>query len=244
MDEMQQPDINNTNGTLQQASNPEEQAWTDKGNAAAQSGDFESAAEAFEQAVLISPDDARARYNLALAQQYLGDSELAIAGYRRAIDLDPQLLDAYINLGNLYGELGMNEDSLETFQQALELDPESDDLYLSVGDAYRTQGLYQDAIQAYRQAIIFNPDNTAASDNLRDVRERVNEQLRRLMEQERRIDEEPRDTSRYAELASLYLDMRRYDDALSIANQMLALAPTGHTGNAMLARADQQQEQR
>ena len=74
MDEMQQPEINNTNGTLQQASNPEEQAWTDKGNAAAQSGDFESAAEAFEQAVLISPDDARARYNLALAQQYLGDS--------------------------------------------------------------------------------------------------------------------------------------------------------------------------
>ena len=244
MDEMQEEKTNNSNGTSPQASDPEEQAWTDKGNAAAQRGDFESAAEAFEQAVLISPDDARARYNLALAQQYLDDSELAIAGYRRAIDLDPQLIDAYINLGNLYGELGLHEDSLETFQQALELNPERDELYLSVGDGYRTQNLYQDAIQAYRQALILNPENTNAADNLRDVRERVNDQMRRLMEQERRIDEDPGDASRYAELVSLHLDMRRYDEALSVANQMLALDPSGRTGYDMLASVYEQMGER
>src|SRR5437016_8508332 len=143
MDEMQSLANDNTDGAKLQSGNADEQEWTDKGNAAAQQGDYEGAAEAFEQAVAISPDDARARYNLALAQQYLGDSELAIAGYRRAINLDPQLLDAYVNLGILYGELGLNEDSLETFQQALELNPANDELYLNVGDAYRTQNLYQ-----------------------------------------------------------------------------------------------------
>src|SRR5947209_7019878 len=121
---------------------------------------------------------------------------------------------------NLYGELGLYEESLETLQQALELDVENDELYLAVGDAYRTQNLYQDAVQAYRQALILNRDNAAAADNLRDVRERINEQLRRLMEQERHIDAEPADAGRYAELATTYLDMHRYDDALSIANQM------------------------
>src|SRR5438477_9628646 len=219
-------------------------SWTDRGNAAALQGDYEGAVEAFEKAVEINPNDARARYNLALAQQYLGDSEIAVAGYRRAIDLDPQLIDAYINLGNLYGELGLQEDSLETLQQALELDPENSELYLSVGDAYRTQNLYQDAIQAYRQALILNPDNSVASDNLRDVRERVNDQLRRLMDQERRIDEDPSSAARYAELASLYLDMRRYDEALSIANQMLALDPTGRTGYDMLAAVYEQMGER
>ncbi len=88
----------------------QEQAWNDKGNTAAQRGDYEGAAEAFEQAVAADPHDAHARYNLALAQQYLGDAELAVAGYRRAIDIDPQLVDAYINLGNLYGELGLHEE--------------------------------------------------------------------------------------------------------------------------------------
>ena len=119
MDEMQSLANDNTDGAKLQSGNADEQEWTDKGNAAAQQGDYEGAAEAFEQAVAINPSDARARYNLALAQQYLGDSELAIAGYRRAIDLDPELIDAYINLGNLYGELGMHEDSLETFQQVV-----------------------------------------------------------------------------------------------------------------------------
>src|SRR5205814_8116372 len=122
-----------------------------------------------------------------------------------------QLIDAYTNLRNLYSELGMQEESLETFQQALEFDPDNDELYLNVGDAYRSLNMYQDAIQAYRQAVILNPDNTLAADNLRDVRERVNNQLRRIMEQERRVDEDPADLSRYAELVSLYLDMRRYD---------------------------------
>ena len=68
MDEMQEEKTNNSNGTSPQASDPEEQAWTDKGNVAAQRSDFESAAEAFEQVVLISPDDVRVRYNLVLAQ--------------------------------------------------------------------------------------------------------------------------------------------------------------------------------
>src|SRR5438105_15031201 len=138
MDEKQSLANDNADGASLQAGSADEQEWTDKGNAAAQQGDYEGAVEAFEKAVEINPNDARARYNLALAQQYLGDSELAIAGYRRAIDLDPQLLDAYINLGNLYGELGMHEDSLETFQQAIDLDPENDELYLNAGDAYRS----------------------------------------------------------------------------------------------------------
>src|SRR5690242_2879513 len=78
----------------------DEQAWTDKGNAAAQEGDYNAAAEAFEQAVAADPQNARSRYNLALAHQLLQETELAIAGYRRSIDLDPELIDAYINLGN------------------------------------------------------------------------------------------------------------------------------------------------
>ena len=66
---------------------PEEQQWTQRGNEAAEQEDYAAAAEAFQQAVELNPNNARSRYNLALAQQFQGDTELAIAGYRRAIDL-------------------------------------------------------------------------------------------------------------------------------------------------------------
>src|SRR3989442_14111739 len=49
------------------------------------------------------------------------------------------------------------------------------------------------------------------------------------MSQEKQVDADPGDTSRYAELVSLYLDMRRYDQALSVANQMLGLGPEERT---------------
>src|SRR5437879_2949842 len=150
MDKTQHGDANdngNRDATSLEGENmklsPEEQSWTDQGNAAAQKEDYESAAEAFERAVEVNPDNARSRYNLALAQQFLNNAELAVAGYRRAIDLDPGLIEAYINLGTLYGELGMNEEALETFQQALDLAPEDDELYLNVGDTYREQKLFQ-----------------------------------------------------------------------------------------------------
>src|SRR5581483_7732550 len=103
------------NGLASEEPGPEEQEWTDKGNAAAQEEDYATAVEAFEHAVALNPNNARSRYNLALAQQLQGDTESAVAGYRRAIDLDPQLIDAYTNLGNLYGELGFQEEALETF---------------------------------------------------------------------------------------------------------------------------------
>jgi len=39
----------------------------------------------------------------------------------------------------------------------------------------------------------------------------------RLWIRKRRIDDDPADSSRYAELSGIYLDMGRYDDALSTA---------------------------
>ena len=222
----------------------DEQFWTDKGNAAAQDGNYEDAVDAFAQAVSLSPDNARVRYNLAQAQRYLGYEEMAVAGYRRALDLDPQMLDAYIDLGNLYSDLGLHEEALETFQQALELEPDNDELYLSLGDAYRAQHLYQDAIQAYRQTLLLNPENSAASDNLRDTRERVNEQWLRVIDKERKIDENPADPARYAALASLYLDMQRYDDALNAANSMLTLESGRRPGYDMLVAIYKQMGER
>src|SRR5262249_4026573 len=122
--------------------------------------------------------------------------------------------------------------------------PENDELYLSLGDTYRTQYLYQDAIQAYRQALILNPENNGVSENLREVRGLVNEQWQRIMAQERHIDQIPADPARYAELASLYLDMRRYDDALNAANSMLTLEPDGRSGYDTLAAIYEQMGER
>lgn len=204
---------------------PEVQALLDQGYQAAQDSDYEAAAEAFEGVIEADPANARARYNLALAQQNLGDLEGAVATYLRAIQLDPNLIEAYINLGHLYGELGLDEESLEVFQRAIELDSGNDELFVALGDVCRDIGFYEDAIQAYRQAEILNPQNPLAQDNLRDVRDRVNNQAQRISELEQHLDADPSDPDRYAEVIGAYLEARRYGDAEAKTTQMMQLFP-------------------
>src|SRR5260370_132997 len=91
---------------------------------------------------------------------------------------------------------------------------------------------------------MLNGDNALAGNNLVDVREWINDQWHRVLEQEKRIDESAVDTSRYAVLASLYLDMRRYDDALAAANAMRSLGLDGGTGYDMLAAIYEQMGER
>src|SRR5215469_3770292 len=77
-------------------SNANAQSYIDQGNKAIEESDYESAVEAFSQAVQLVPRDAHAHYNLALALQYQAESEAAAASYLRAIQNDPQLIEAYI----------------------------------------------------------------------------------------------------------------------------------------------------
>lgn len=205
------------------------QTLIDQGLQAAQDENFEDAAELFGQAVDVDPANARARYNLALAQQNLGDLEGAVATYLRTLQIDPNLIEAYINLGHLYGELGLDEEAVDIFQRAIELDAGNDDLFVALGDAYRELGFFEDSIQAYRQAEILNPDNTAAQDNLRDVRERVRSQAERINEMEQQLDSDPRNIERYAEVIGAYLEAHRYQDALTVTNQMVDLFPEDAT---------------
>jgi tetratricopeptide (TPR) repeat protein len=207
------------------APTPDIQALIEQGVTAAESGDYDLAAETFEKAVEQDPANSRARYNLALAQQNLGDLEGAVATYLRAIQLDPDLIEAYINLGHLYGEMGLEEEAIEIFQRAIELDAGNDELLVALGDACREIGFFEDAIQAYRQAEILNPENTLAQDSLRDVRERVNAQAQRIGELERHLDANPSDPDRYAEVIGAYLEARRYSDAEAKTAQMAQLFP-------------------
>ena len=210
-------------------------ALRQEGKQAAERGDYEAAEELFARAVEADPDDARARYDLALARYNLGDPDGAITGYLRAIQLDPTLIDAYRNLGILFGEMGWYEDAAGVFQQALARDPNSDALHINLGDTYRELGFYDDAVHEYRQAEILNPNNTLAADNLRDLRQRLSDRAEHIHDLERRVDSDPRDLGRYADLANAYLEAHRDQDALHTVRQMEALAPEAPLTNEMRA---------
>ncbi len=89
-------------------------------------GDLSKAANAFQAALKIEPDDAETHYLLAavrLQENNLSEAEKYLL---RARDLDPQLPEVYYGLGVLYRLKGQKQDAIAAFERFLAIGPGQD----------------------------------------------------------------------------------------------------------------------
>jgi|TARA_B100000959_G_scaffold213041_1_gene224109 tetratricopeptide (TPR) repeat protein len=83
--------------------------WFQRGLKFAQLGFPDRAAESFEQAQHIEPEDATLQFNLGTAYLSLGNFVQAVTNLDRAISLDPSNSDAYGNRAVAHAALGQEE---------------------------------------------------------------------------------------------------------------------------------------
>ena len=75
------------------------------------------------QALLSNPNDASARYNLAIAYKLGGMDELAAQELRRVAEQHPDFADVHYELGALHAKSGRTEEAVGALSRAVELDP-------------------------------------------------------------------------------------------------------------------------
>jgi tetratricopeptide (TPR) repeat protein len=156
---------------------PAQQACTkavDLGNAGAEghmclgmledgTGEYEKAAEQFQQAVQLEPANDRAYINLASSYQHLNQPDKAEETYRRAIAVRPQYWRDYALLGVAYLNQADYEQAATAFRRATELDPDSYVAFNSLGGALLYQGKDDEAVQAFEKSIAIRPTRDAYS---------------------------------------------------------------------------------
>jgi tetratricopeptide (TPR) repeat protein len=156
---------------------PAQQACTkavDLGNAGAEghmclgllengTGQYEKAAEQFQQAVQLEPANERAYTNLAGAYQRLNQPDKAEEAYKRAIAVRPQYWRVYALLGVSYLNRADYEKAAAAFRRATELDPDSYVAFNSLGGALLYQGKDDEAVQALEKSIAIRPTRDAYS---------------------------------------------------------------------------------
>ena len=98
--------------------------WKALGAVLRQLGRDRDALLAMQQAVLLSPCDAEAHSNLAVALADLGRLDEAVASCRKAIEIKPHHHIAHNNLGNILKDLGRVDEAVASYRRALELKPE------------------------------------------------------------------------------------------------------------------------
>jgi len=105
------------------------------------------AIEHLQTAVLLKPDSAEARTNLAASLIHSGKSELAGEQFRKALDLEPGNFDANHNLAEFYIRSGKIADALPLLERAQRINPSSYDNGYDLALAYFLAGRLGEASQ-------------------------------------------------------------------------------------------------
>ena len=134
------------------------QAYSNRGFAYSNLGDYNQAIKDYNRAIEINPQDAVAYYNRGgLAYGKLGNYNQAIKDYNKAIELNPQFAQAYYNRGVAYGNLGNYKQAIADYNRAIEINPQFAQAYYNRGLAYGKLGNYNQEIKDYSRAIELNP---------------------------------------------------------------------------------------
>ncbi len=120
-------------------------------------GNLEQAREAYERAVVLSPEYVRAQVNLGAI--YRGEGELGKAevAFLRALAAEPDQVEALNNLGLVYAGKGRYAEAVDLYRRALAKAPEQADIWLNLGLACRDSGLREQAVEALGRAIELDP---------------------------------------------------------------------------------------
>ena len=102
--------------------------------AAQHTDDLQHAADTYQKAIAIKPDDAALHLNMALTLANMKKIDEAKAELEKAAQLDPsQAGKAYYNLGAIYINSGQTDAAGDAFKKAMELDPNYADAYYQYG---------------------------------------------------------------------------------------------------------------
>jgi len=150
------------------AEDPEDRvvALTAEGTRLLSQGNYASAAQNYEQAVAISPDQEDLHFNLAIALAKLGKTDDAKKHYEEALRIFPEYGEAHNNLGNLLMQEGKMEEAIDHLREAVKSMPENASFHNNLGTAFGRQGKVAEALAEFEQAVKLSPAYVEARVNL------------------------------------------------------------------------------
>jgi len=228
-----QPDVDRSVALLQQATSLDPQfvlAWAALGDAwwnryqwNKEAADVAKAGDALRRAVAIDPESAPVYYSLGDMQYRTGQLADAERSFRRALQLQPDFDAAQRGLAQVLAATGRLDEAEALLGQAIRV-ARSWTNYFMLGTIEYRAGRYAAAAEAFRQATEAAPNNAASYTMLgnsqyvlRDLQQAVGN-----FEHAVRLGPTP---AAYANLALVYYDSGRYEDALHSYEQALQRDP-------------------
>lgn len=185
-------------------------------------GDIPKATDACNRAIALDPQLASAFITLGRIHAANGKPELALEEFQHALRLEPRSADALQGMARTYQSMGRGREGEDLLKRAAALQPDYWESFNRLGSFYYAEGRYQDAIPQFRRVIELTPDNIVGYSNLSTTYRRLGRtsEAQSLLENALRLGP---NYAVYSNLGVLYLDGRRFEDALGMIERALQL---------------------
>jgi tetratricopeptide (TPR) repeat protein len=114
--------------------------------------DSEGAIRAFQEATVLTPNDADPWLWLGATQKKTGDHQAAEQSFARARSILGQDLELYIQRALVFSGIGLQDDARADLDAALKIDPEEPRAWLYLANVQEVQGQLGDAIKSLERS--------------------------------------------------------------------------------------------
>lgn len=207
---------------------------------------LEAALEKYREAVELDVHFALAYARLAYAylRYYMLHYDSAALKLGRdnaetAISLAPNLPEGHIAMSGALDRTGDRQGALRSIQHALQIDPENPTALTLFGDTLSRSDRWDDAERVYRKLLAARPNHWLGHFQLGDVFARSGRYSAAVDELRAASLAKPRDAQCLSELALVFTNMGRLDDASQSAQRSAAIAstPEAALAQARIARS-------
>jgi serine/threonine protein kinase len=197
----------------------------DRGYAAAEKGDYQTAINEYSEAIRLKRDFAFAFNNRGNAYNDLKQDDKAIADYSEAIRLKPDYPEAFYNRGNAYYDLKQYDKVIADYSEAIRLKPDYPEAFYNRGNAYSVLKQYDKAIADYSEAIRLKPENSYAFNNRGNVYLSLKQYDKVISDCSEAIRLDPNNAPAFYNRGIAYDILKRYDKAIADYTEAIRLKP-------------------
>jgi tetratricopeptide (TPR) repeat protein len=133
-----------------------------EGNKLYQEQKYEEAAQAYKEALEISPSQWGYYFNLGLANKKMDKKEEALAAFKKAVELSPESYSSNKELAENFAKSGNYEEAKKYYKKATEISPDDPDAFYNLGVCLTNLGDSEGALTSFLKTVELKDDYSDA----------------------------------------------------------------------------------
>ena len=187
--------------------------------------EYDAAIAKWNEALALSPEDAKAHNNLGVLLETLGRTAEAMAHYQKAMDSEPDYPNGYTNMGVALARGGKLNEAIPYLEKAAQLSPWDVKAHSNLGAALAEIGRTDEAITECQKALQISPGDSEAHANLAIALAKAKRLDEAIANFEQALAGNPDSAEIHANLAGALLEKGRYDEAVPHFEKAVAANP-------------------